>query len=72
MARQSVFRDDPYEEGEEELREILGYKVERRDPYGFWHILKAKDPRLQGSYTSIKDVEIAIQNVKNSKLEASA
>lgn len=49
-----------YEEGDEQTREIYGLTVERRDPYGFWYIQKAKHPRLQGAFTNLDQVENAI------------
>lgn len=52
--------NDPYEEGEEEEREVLGVPVERRDPYGHWYVKKPKSRLLEGSFTSIRELEKAI------------
>ena len=41
------------------------YKIECRDPYGFWYILPMKGPvpeTLSGTYTSIFYAETALEN----------
>lgn len=55
-----------YEEGEEESREILGVAVERRDPHGFWHVIKpGKEPLFQGVFTTLPALENAIKQVQS-------
>lgn len=53
-------RAEIYEEGEEQQREMHGLLVERRDPYGYWYVVKTKNPKLQGAYTTLDKLEAAI------------
>jgi hypothetical protein len=66
------------DETEETTREILGWTVERKDPYGFFFFVKqGKKPipeELSGAFTTIFKVEDAIktyeQKTKDKKIDA--
>jgi hypothetical protein len=66
------------DETEDTTREILGWKVERKDPYGFFFFVKqgkkAIPEELSGAFTTIFKIEDAIktyeQKIKDKKIDA--
>ena len=60
----SFIEDDSSEE--EKIKEVLGFLVEQRDPYGFFYFMKSKKLKvlpteLLGSFTTLFEVEKAVK-----------
>lgn len=65
------YTDDIIRSREERIRTAtfhgVEYTVQATDPYGFWHIVNAKSPKLQGNFTTSERALAICEAYENEK-----